>query len=156
MILNALAGKPLPVYGAGKNVRDWLYVEDHCEAIWRVIERGRSGETYAVGGGCERANIDVVQQICRLVALHTGRGADELERLITYVPDRPGHDLRYAIDASKIRRELGWEPRESFETGLERTIRWYLENQAWVEQVKTGAYRAWIEQNYGDRREIAR
>jgi dTDP-glucose 4,6-dehydratase len=148
MILNALEGKELPVYGAGANVRDWLYVLDHCEAIWAVYQRGRLGETYAVGGGAELQNIDVVRLVCRLVAEETGRPPEELEGLIRFVPDRPGHDLRYAIDATKIRDELGWAPRETFETGLRHTVRWYLDNAAWVDSVRTGAYREWIAQNY--------
>lgn len=151
MTLNALEGKPLPVYGQGLNVRDWLYVTDHCEAIWKVIERGRVGETYNIGGNNEVRNIDVVQSICRLVAEQTGKPASEIESLITYVKDRPGHDLRYAIDATKVRDELGWEPSETFETGLAKTIAWYLNNPEWVQQVKTGEYRSWIEKNYGTR-----
>ena len=136
MILNALEGKPLPVYGDGQNVRDWLYVEDHCSAIRTVLSHGAVGETYNIGGNSERANIDVVTTICDLV--------DEMRpdpirdrsrrRLITYVEDRPGHDRRYAIDATKISRELGWKPAEQFESGLRKTVRWYLENSAWVEQ----------------------
>ena len=152
MILNALGRKPLPVYGKGLNVRDWLYVDDHCEAIWRVIERGRMGETYNIGGRCERRNIDVVTSICDLVAEATGASAAELRALMTFVADRPGHDLRYAIDAAKIEAELGWAPKETFESGMKKTIRWYLDNQAWVEKVRTGEYRRWIEQNYGDRK----
>ncbi|MDH7568053.1 MAG: dTDP-glucose 4,6-dehydratase [Armatimonadota bacterium] len=151
MTLNALEGKPLPVYGEGRNVRDWLYVDDHCEAVWRVAEAGRVGETYNVGGNSERRNLDVVRTICRVVAQHTNRAAEDVERLITFVPDRPGHDLRYAIDASKIRRELGWAPRETFETGIEKTVRWYLENTAWVNSVRSGEYRNWIRQNYDQR-----
>jgi dTDP-glucose 4,6-dehydratase len=152
MILNALEGKPLPVYGDGMNVRDWLFVEDHCAAIRTVLERGRLGETYNIGGSSERANIDVVTTICNLVdemcpALHSGprRG------LISYVQDRPGHDRRYAIDARKISSELGWKPAEGFEGGLRRTVRWYLDNAAWIESVRTGAYREWIAKNYGER-----
>jgi dTDP-glucose 4,6-dehydratase len=151
MILNAVEGKPLPVYGAGTNVRDWLYVTDHCDAIQAVLERGKPGETYNVGGNSERTNLEVVQAICQIVADETGRSYDEMSGLITYVKDRPGHDFRYAIDASKIRDELGWVPLESFETGLRKTVRWYLENTAWVESVRSGEYRRWIEQNYTDR-----
>ncbi len=151
MILNALERKPLPVYGEGKNVRDWLHVEDHCEAIWAVIERGRIGATYNVGGRSERRNLDVVQEICRLVAEETSAPSAELLGLITYVRDRPGHDLRYAIDASKIERECGWRPRHTFATGLRGTVRWYLENRAWVDEVRTGDYQRWIDANYGRR-----
>jgi dTDP-glucose 4,6-dehydratase len=152
MILNALERKPLPIYGQGLNVRDWLYVTDHCEAIWTVIERGAMGETYNVGGHNEVRNIDVVERICRLVAEETGADPGEILALKTYVKDRPGHDLRYAIDASKIQRELGWAPAETFESGMRKTVRWYLANDAWVGGVRTGAYREWIEANYGERR----
>jgi dTDP-glucose 4,6-dehydratase len=151
MILNALERKRLPIYGAGRNVRDWLYVGDHCEAIWAVLERGRLGETYNVGGHGELTNLEVVERICALVAEETGAPLAELLALEEHVQDRPGHDLRYAIDSSKIERELGWKPAESFESGLRKTVRWYLSNEAWVESVRTGAYRAWIEQNYGAR-----
>jgi dTDP-glucose 4,6-dehydratase len=151
MIMNAMAGKPLPVYGEGLNVRDWLYVTDHCEAIWAVAQRGRVGETYNIGGNNEVRNIDVVETICRVMAEETGAEEAELKKLITFVKDRPGHDLRYAIDASKIQTELGWSPQETFETGLRKTVRWYLDNQAWVDRVQTGEYRRWIEKNY-DRR----
>jgi dTDP-glucose 4,6-dehydratase len=149
MILNALEGKPLPVYGKGANVRDWLFVEDHCEAIWRVAEEGRIGETYNVGGNCEKTNLEVVRAICAVVAEETGRTPEALESLITYVPDRPGHDLRYAIDATKISDELGWRPRMTFETGLRETVRWYRENAEWVRQVRSGEYRSWIRRQYG-------
>jgi dTDP-glucose 4,6-dehydratase len=151
MILNCLERKALPIYGEGLNVRDWLYVEDHCEALWTVLHRGQEGETYNIGGNEERRNIEVVDTLCRAVAEATGCPVDELTDLKRFVRDRPGHDLRYAIDASRIRGELGWEPRESFETGLARTVRWYLEHPAWVEQVRTGEYRAWIDDNYADR-----
>lgn len=152
MILRALERKPLPVYGTGVNVRDWLYVEDHCEAIWQVIRRGRVGETYNIGGDSERSNIDVVQDVCRIVAEETGGVRSEIEALIEFVADRPGHDHRYAIDASKVKHECGWEPHESFDTGLRKTVRWYLQNEEWIEQVKTGEYRKWIERNYTRRR----
>jgi dTDP-glucose 4,6-dehydratase len=152
MIANARDGKPLPVYGQGLNVRDWLYVEDHCRAIWTVIERGKDGETYNVGGNNEVRNIDLVQQLCDVVAQETGEPKEKLRGLITYVKDRPGHDHRYAIDASKIRRECGWEPQQTLETGLQKTVRWYLENEAWVAKVRSGAYREWMAQNYGARR----
>ncbi|MBK8238051.1 MAG: dTDP-glucose 4,6-dehydratase [Deltaproteobacteria bacterium] len=148
MIMNALDGKPLPVYGQGLNVRDWLYVQDHCEAIWTVVTRGKVGETYNIGGNNEVRNIDVVHKLCELIAQETGRPSDALLGLITYVKDRPGHDLRYAIDASKIRRDLDWGPSETFDTGLRKTVRWYLDNGAWIEGVRTGEYRNWIQQNY--------
>jgi dTDP-glucose 4,6-dehydratase len=151
MILNCLERKPLPVYGQGTNVRDWLYVDDHCEAIWQVFSRGRVGETYLVGGRAELDNLSVVRAICRAVAEETGAPAAELEALVRFVADRPGHDLRYAIDPSRIERELGWRPRETFGEGLRKTVRWYLRNTSWVDGVKTGAYREWIRRNY-DRR----
>jgi dTDP-glucose 4,6-dehydratase len=153
MILNALEGKALPVYGDGKNVRDWLFVEDHCAAIRVVLERGRPGETYNIGGNSEKANIDVVTAICDLVdEMRPGAaGAEPRRKLITFVADRPGHDRRYAIDASKIARELGWRPAEGFESGLRKTVQWYLENGAWVDGVRTGAYREWMEKNYAER-----
>jgi dTDP-glucose 4,6-dehydratase len=154
MILNALEGKPLPVYGDGKNVRDWLYVEDHCAAIRAVLERGRAGETYNVGGNSERANIDVVTAICDLVdELRPDAGAGR-RKLITFVEDRPGHDRRYAIDARKIADELGWRPMERFESGLRKTVRWYLEQGEWINGVRTGAYREWIAKNYAERAEL--
>ena len=151
MILNALEGKELPIYGAGINTRDWLYVTDHCEAIWAVIERGGVGETYNVGGHNELRNIDVVDRICALVAERTGRDVGDLLALKRFVQDRPGHDLRYAIDASKIERELGWTPTQTFETGLAQTVDWYLANEAWIASVRSGAYREWLEQNYAGR-----
>ena len=142
VILNALEGKPLPVYGRGENVRDWLYVEDHAEALLRVAEAGRVGENYNIGGWNERSNIDVVRAICALMDEMAPNGAiGPREGLITYVTDRPGHDLRYAIDASKIERELGWRPAETFETGLRKTLAWYLDNQAWWQRVRSGVYR---------------
>jgi dTDP-glucose 4,6-dehydratase len=151
MILNLLERKPLPVYGEGLNVRDWLYVEDHCEAIWTIIQKGQNGRTYNIGGRSERRNIDVVKQLCRLVAEETGAAEAELLGLITKVPDRPGHDQRYAIDATRIEHELGWKPAESFESGMRKTVRWYLANRAWIESVRTGDYKRWIDQNYGSR-----
>ncbi len=151
MILNALDGKPLPVYGAGTNVRDWLYVEDHCSAIWTVIERGKVGETYNIGGNNEMKNIDVVKQLCRLVAEEAGKLEQDLLNLITYVKDRPGHDLRYAIDASKLRRECAWEPTETPDTGFRKTVRWYLDNPEWIASVRSGDYLTWMQQNYGNR-----
>ena len=152
MILNALEGKPLPVYGDGGNVRDWLFVGDHCAAIRTVLKRGSVGETYNVGGNSERKNLDVVTTICDLVdEMRPDSGIGSRRKLITFVKDRPGHDRRYAIDATKIAQELGWIPSERFESGLRRTVRWYLDNLAWVENVRTGAYLQWIEQNYGER-----
>ncbi len=149
MILNANEGKPLPVYGDGKNVRDWLYVEDHCRAVWEVMNRGKRGETYNIGGRCEKRNIDVVQIICDVIdkiePFPDGRPRREL---ITFVKDRPGHDLRYAIDFTKLEKELGWAPKESFETGIEKTIQWYLNNKEWVRRVQSGEYRNWIKTHY--------
>jgi dTDP-glucose 4,6-dehydratase len=150
MIANALEGKPLPVYGDGRQVRDWLYVSDHCEAIRVALAKGRVGETYNIGGNSEKRNLDVVHTLCD--ALQQARPREGGYRgLIKFVTDRPGHDRRYAIDATKIRGELGWTPRETFETGLARTIRWYLDHADWVAQVKSGAYRDWIETNYAAR-----
>jgi dTDP-glucose 4,6-dehydratase len=141
MILNAVEGKPLPVYGDGQQVRDWLYVEDHCRAIRTVLRRGEPGQVYNIGGDCERTNLSVVQEIVTVVdRLRPDLPHAPCSKLITYVKDRPGHDRRYAIDASKIHGALGWAPRESFATGLEKTIRWYLDNTAWVEGVMSGKY----------------
>jgi dTDP-glucose 4,6-dehydratase len=152
MILNALEGKALPVYGDGANVRDWLFVGDHCAAIRTVLERGRAGETYNIGGNSEKKNLDVVHTICDLVdEMSPNPAIGPRRKLLTFVQDRPGHDRRYAIDATKISRELGWGPAEQFESGLRRTVQWYLDNLAWVENVRTGAYLQWIEQNYGER-----
>lgn len=152
MIVHALAGKPLPVYGDGRQVRDWLYVEDHCRAIRCVLERGRLGETYNIGGWNEQANIDIVERICTLLdALRPRADGRSYREQITFVADRPGHDRRYAIDAGKIERELGWRPVETFETGLGKTVRWYLDNPGWVGNVQSGAYRDWIEKNYAER-----
>ncbi|HUQ27499.1 MAG TPA: dTDP-glucose 4,6-dehydratase [Usitatibacter sp.] len=150
MIANALEAKPLPVYGDGRQVRDWLYVKDHCEAIRLVLARGRPGEVYNIGGNAERRNIDVVNAICDVLQATKPREGGYRD-LITSVADRPGHDRRYAIDASKIRSELGWSPRESFDSGLAKTVRWYLANAAWVAQVRSGEYRRWIETNYAAR-----
>jgi dTDP-glucose 4,6-dehydratase len=142
VILNALEGKPLPVYGKGENVRDWLYVDDHADALIQVAERGRMGESYNIGGWNERTNIDVVRAICALVdEMAPNAAIGPREGLITFVADRPGHDLRYAIDARKIERELGWRPAETFETGLRKTVAWYLSNRAWWERVRSGVYR---------------
>jgi dTDP-glucose 4,6-dehydratase len=151
MILNAVAGKPLPVYGDGRNVRDWLYVGDHCAAIRLVLERGRSGEVYNIGGGAERRNLDVVEALCDILDELRPRGAGRYRDLVTFVKDRPGHDRRYAIDTSKIEAELGWRPEESLESGLGKTVQWYLDNVDWVASVQTGAYRDWVESNYGRR-----
>jgi dTDP-glucose 4,6-dehydratase len=148
MILNARDGKPLPVYGDGKNVRDWLYVEDHCRAIATVLQRGRPGETYNVGGWNEKPNIEIVQAVCDLVDEMSSRRATPRRDLITFVKDRPGHDRRYAIDARKIERELGWKPKETFETGLRKTVRWYMDNESWVRDVTSGNYRDWITTHY--------
>jgi dTDP-glucose 4,6-dehydratase len=151
VILNAVKGKPIPVYGDGLNVRDWLYVVDHCEAIRAVLRRGRIGETYNVGGNSERTNIDVVRIICDILdELHPAPRPTSHASRIRYVKDRPGHDRRYAIDASKIRRELDWQPRESFETGIRKTVRWYLDQMGWVEQVTSGEYQKWMAKQYGE------
>ena len=152
VILNALEGKPLPVYGDGANVRDWLFVEDHCAAIRTVLDRGRPGETYNIGGNSERRNLDVVTTICDLVdEMRPDPKIGSRRKLITFVADRPGHDRRYAIDAAKIARETGWQPAQKFESGLRRTVRWYLDNLSWVDNVRTGGYLRWIEQNYAER-----
>lgn len=153
-ILNALEGKPLPVYGTGENVRDWLYVEDHARALHQALERGAVGETYNIGGDAERSNLDVVRAICAILDRLRPDPLGGHERLITFVEDRPGHDLRYAIDASKIARDLDWRPRESFASGLEKTVRWYLANAHWVDNVRSGAYRDWIKTHYGGRRAV--
>ena len=152
MIANALAGKALPIYGDGKNVRDWLYVSDHCAAIRRVIEAGLPGETYNIGGWNEKTNQEVVDTLCDILD-HLAPKADgsSYRAQIHYVKDRPGHDRRYAIDASKIERELGWKPVETFDSGIAKTVQWYLDNQAWVAEVQSGAYQNWVEQNYGQR-----
>ena len=152
MILNALAGERLPVYGDGQNVRDWLYVGDHCSGIARVLERGRLGETYNIGGNNEMKNIEVVQIICAILdELRPRAGGGGYADQIKYVTDRPGHDRRYAIDATRMREELDWQPAESFETGIRKTVSWYLDNPDWIEHVKSGAYRNWLEANYAHR-----
>jgi len=151
-ILNAIEGKPLPVYGDGMNVRDWLFVGDHCAAIRTVLERGRTGETYNIGGASERPNIDVVHAICDILdEVKPDAAIGSRRSLIRFVKDRPGHDRRYAIDARKIERELGWRPVERFESGLRKTVLWYLEHPEWVESIRTGAYLEWIEHNYAER-----
>ena len=151
MILNATLGKPLPIYGDGMNVRDWLYVTDHCSAIRTVLQNGRPGETYNVGGWNEMPNIEIVKTLCALLDEMRPDRAGSYTRLLTYVEDRPGHDRRYAIDASKIYQELGWKPKETFDTGIRKTVRWYLDNWPWVENVASGDYRKWMDTNYGER-----
>ena len=151
MIVNALTGKPLPVYGDGLNVRDWLYVGDHCSAIREVLARGRSGETYNIGGWNEMANIEIVRTVCGLLDALRPDPAGSRERLIAHVTDRPGHDRRYAIDARKIERELGWRPAETFASGIRKTVEWYLDNPAWLANVQSGAYRDWVSRNYAAR-----
>jgi dTDP-glucose 4,6-dehydratase len=162
MILNALEGKLLPVYGDGKNVRDWLYVEDHCEAVWLILKQGMVGETYNIGGDCEKQNIEVVGRICEMLdALRPVKDNPSIQKaegsvrqyrdLITFVSDRPGHDRRYAIDCEKIKRTLGWRQRHDFDDALNHTIRWYLDNMEWVNSVRSGEYLNWVERNYGAR-----
>jgi dTDP-glucose 4,6-dehydratase len=152
IIHNALAGKNLPIYGDGQQIRDWLYVTDHCSAIRRLLDAGRLGETYNVGGWNEKANIEVVKTLCAILDELSPR-ADGLsyDEQITYVADRPGHDRRYAIDARKLEKELGWRPAETFESGIRKTVQWYLANQSWVSNITSGAYRQWLDQNYGGR-----
>lgn len=150
VILNALEGKPLPIYGKGDQIRDWLYVEDHARALYTVVTQGTPGETYNIGGHNEKQNLDVVHTICDLLDEIVPKDSSYRDQ-ITYVTDRPGHDRRYAIDADKISRELGWKPEETFESGIRKTVRWYLDNQQWVDNVKSGSYKTWIEQNYGER-----
>src|SRR5262245_48442741 len=151
MIRNALAGEPLPVYGDGLQVRDWLYVLDHCEALRRILERGRLGHTYNIGGASERRNIDVVRTLCAILDRERPGTSGAYAQQITFVKDRPGHDRRYAIDGSKLRTELGWTPSETFDTGLAKTVRWYLDHTEWVDDVTSGAYRTWVEANYARR-----
>jgi len=152
MIVNALAGKALPVYGDGQQIRDWLYVRDHCSAIRRVLEVGQVGEVYNIGGWNEKPNIDIVHTVCALLdELRPRDDGKPYSEQITYVKDRPGHDRRYAIDASKVERALGWKPVETFETGIRKTVQWYLEHQAWVANVQSGSYRDWVEKNYTER-----
>ena len=150
VIHHALAGKPLPIYGDGQQIRDWLYVKDHCSAIRRVLQAGKVGETYNIGGWNEKPNLEVVHTLCTLLdELQPRADGKPYREQITYVKDRPGHDRRYAIDASKIERELGWKPAETFETGMRKTVRWYLDHQAWVRNVTSGAYREWVGKQYG-------
>ena len=149
VIHNALGGKPLPIYGDGQQIRDWLYVKDHCSAIRRVLEAGKVGEVYNVGGWNEKANLDVVHTLCAILdELSPRADGKPYKEQVTYVKDRPGHDRRYAIDASKIERELGWKPAETFETGIKKTVQWYLDNQPWVENVTSGAYQNWVGKQY--------
>lgn len=148
MIRNALQGKPLPVYGKGENIRDWIYVEDNCRAIALVVERGRIGEIYNIGSGEERRNIEMVRDLCRILASRLNRSVEEFESLITFVKDRPGHDYRYALDSTKIQRELGWKPLMPLEEGLRRTVDWYLEHQDWMERVISGEYREYYSRVY--------
>lgn len=151
LISNAIAGQPLPIYGDGLNIRDWLYVEDHCTALRRVLERGAVGETYNIGGDQERTNIEIAHTVCDILDQRAPREHGSYRDLIRFVADRPGHDRRYAIDARKIKRELGWSPAESFESGINKTVDWYLANRDWVEDVRSGAYREWTAMNYGHR-----
>ncbi|AFZ01165.1 dTDP-glucose 4,6-dehydratase [Calothrix sp. PCC 6303] len=152
MIINALNGKQLPIYGDGQNIRDWLYVEDHCEAIYLVLQQSEIGQTYNIGGNNELANITVVEQICTILDELVPKSNFKYSSLITYIKDRPGHDRRYAVDCSKIKHDLGWEPKENFASGLTKTIQWYLNNTAWIEQIQSGTYQNWIRQNYENRK----
>ncbi|QQO09835.1 dTDP-glucose 4,6-dehydratase [Breznakiella homolactica] len=151
MILNMLEGKNLPVYGGGKNIRDWVYVEDHNSAVWAVIAKGRIGEKYNIGGGNEWENIKLLSVLIDIVADQAGLDPDKIWETITYVKDRPGHDRRYAIDFSKIKDELGWEPGSTFEDGLKKTVAWYLKNREWIDGIRSGEYKNWVEKNYGKR-----
>lgn len=152
MIVNALAGKALPVYGDGQQIRDWLYVKDHCSAIRRVLEAGTVGDVYNVGGWNEKPNLDIVHTVCALLdELRPQADGKPYSDQIAYVTDRPGHDRRYAIDARKLERELGWKPAETFETGIRKTVEWYLDNQDWVSNIQSGSYREWVEKNYAER-----
>lgn len=158
MLLSALEGQPLPLYGDGKNVRDWLYVEDHCDAVWKVLLDGTAGETYNVGGECEKQNREIVERICDILEearpskMNTALKGRRYQDLITYVTDRPGHDRRYAINCDKIKQELGWKQEHSFEQGLRKTVSWYLEHAAWVQSIRSGEYTRWIEKNYSSRK----
>jgi dTDP-glucose 4,6-dehydratase len=154
VLMNALAGKPLPIYGDGSNVRDWLYVTDHCSAIRTVLNDGRIGETYNVGGCNEKTNLQVVHTLCALLDQLQPKTSGSYRDQITFVTDRPGHDRRYAIDAGKVLRELNWQPLETFETGMYKTVAWYLQHQDWVAHVASGEYRHWVETNYGARSEV--
>jgi dTDP-glucose 4,6-dehydratase len=152
IIINALNVKPLPIYGDGQNIRDWLYVEDHCDAIHLVLQKSQLGETYNIGGNNEKNNLTVVEKICEILDELAPKPGLRRSSLITFVKDRPGHDRRYAIDCSKIKQDLGWEPKENFESGLLKTIQWYLDNPTWIEQVQSGNYQTWIDTNYKDRK----
>ncbi len=153
MVLNAMEEKPLPIYGDGKNVRDWLYVTDHCDAIWTIMNRGRRGETYNIGGASEMENIAIVGMILDIIdEIRPRAGGKSRRDLITYVKDRPGHDRRYAIDFAKLRQELGWQPQESFATGLRKTVSWYVENRDWTDRVRSGEYQKWIDEQYGGKK----
>ena len=151
VMANALAGKPLPIYGDGGQIRDWLYVSDHCAALRRALEAGRPGQVYNIGGWNEMRNIEVVQTLCDILDQVAPKAAGSYAGQIAYVPDRPGHDRRYAVDAGKIERELGWKPLETFDTGIRKTVQWYLDHQEWVAQVQSGAYLSWVAQNYANR-----
>jgi len=152
IIINALTNKPLPVYGDGQQIRDWLYVRDHCDAIRRVLEAGAPGETYNIGGWNEKTNIDIIHTICSLLdTLSPHIDGKHYNEQITFVTDRPGHDRRYAINSNKIKRDLGWKPAETFETGIHKTVQWYLNNQSWIKSIQSGAYREWVDKNYKGR-----
>ena len=151
MICNILEEKPLPLYGDGKNVRDWLFVEDHCSGIWNIITQGKIEDTYNIGGDNEHTNIELVTVVCEKMALLHNKEKDHYKKLIKYVNDRPGHDKRYAIDCTKIKIEINWEQTVDFEEGIERTIRWYIENTAWIDNIKSGEYQQWISKNYSER-----
>jgi len=152
MTLNALAGKPLPIYGTGENIRDWLHVEDHCDAIYEVLTKGRVGQTYNIGGRAERTNLFIVNKICEILDdIKPRSDGKSYKEQITFVKDRLGHDLRYAINCSKIEKELGWKPKHNFEDGLKETIQWYLNNEDWVKNIQSGEYQKWIEKNYKER-----
>ena len=152
MIINAISNKKLPIYGKGENIRDWLYVEDHCDAIYTVLQKGKIGETYNIGGNCEKTNLEIVENICNILDdIKPSSDGKSYKDQITFVKDRPGHDFRYAMDITKIKKELGWQPKESFETGIRKTINWYLNNQDWVKRITSGEYRKWISKNYEGR-----
>ena len=152
MIINAISNKKLPVYGKGQNIRDWLYVEDHCDAIYTVLQKGKAGETYNIGGNCEKKNIEIVEKICDILdEIKPNPSGNSRKEQITFVQDRPGHDFRYAMDITKIQKELGWQPKESFETHIRKTVNWYLNNQEWVKRITSGEYRKWISKNYKGR-----
>jgi dTDP-glucose 4,6-dehydratase len=151
MIINCLNQKPLPVYGEGTNVRDWLFVEDHAKALYMLLENGKKGETYNIGGKSEWKNIDLIKEIIRILAEIKNCPQDDFLKLITFVKDRPGHDFRYAIDCSKIEKEIGWSPDHNFSEGIKETIHWYLNNTDWIENVQSGAYQNWVDANYANR-----